>query len=258
MLESVERITPTEINQAFFDIAGYAPIDESSILLQRLPFLGRIGTGGTERIFVDAYAKDGLRGIALADSLTSRPDEIKKANWVQPLCKFGIQILMTKFKPDESMAKMIKIYVANGNNQVGCDYIQFKLLATEGACDFGNLSVKDGSFDTLTLSEKRVSNLNIFGCDIENMEIENSDIESVILEHCTIKIVDGIGGVSKLPDVFRDCLFGEFRDANSVSRISELKLSDAHLMTPRAVQRSQLTHHFRRGSRPCRAAAYLS
>ena len=27
---------------------------------------------------------------------------------------------------------------------------------------------------------------------------------------------------------------------------------------PRAVQRSQLTHHFRRGSRPCRAAAYLS
>ena len=26
----------------------------------------------------------------------------------------------------------------------------------------------------------------------------------------------------------------------------------------RAVQRSQLTHHFRRGSRPCRAAAYLS
>ena len=27
---------------------------------------------------------------------------------------------------------------------------------------------------------------------------------------------------------------------------------------PRAVQRSQLKHHFRRGSRPCRAAAYLS
>ena len=35
-------------------------------------------------------------------------------------------------------------------------------------------------------------------------------------------------------------------------------LSEGHRKEARAVQRSQLTHHFRRGSRPCRAAAYLS
>jgi hypothetical protein len=48
-------IGTAEISAIFEKITGSAPIDESAIVLQRLPYLGRMGSGSADRVFIDEY-----------------------------------------------------------------------------------------------------------------------------------------------------------------------------------------------------------
>ena len=57
----VGPVSAMEINQAFEKVVGLRPSDESAIILQRLPTLGRVESESPDRQFVDQYVLDGLR-----------------------------------------------------------------------------------------------------------------------------------------------------------------------------------------------------
>jgi hypothetical protein len=223
-----EVITTTEINQAFFDVTGYAAMDEAAILLQRLPYLGRVGSGSADRIFIDNYAKDGIRGLALFRAFTNGSKTVPYLTWLQPIGNFGIQVLSRKLKADHESDKYARLCIARGNHQIGCDYITLKLFQSVGQCNFHGLGVSKGKFTTLDMSEIKISNLNIHGADIGEMIIEDSNFVGVSLSECVIEVVKGVGSADKLPNVFTSCEFGQFNAATTISRISELNLSKAH------------------------------
>lgn len=223
-----EQIATADINESFYRVTGYAPIDESAILLQRLPYLGRIGSGGSERIFVDAYARDGLRGLALARILTGGDKSAVSQKWHQPIGDFATRILASKVKPSDSVEKYIRLCTNHGNSQIACDYVQLCLARDAQSLNFGALAIDGGSFSELRFVDRNVKRLQISSVYIDVLQIENSKFDSTRISDSVVNIVEGIGSADKLPDLFENCTFETFRGAFTISRISELGLSDEH------------------------------
>lgn len=221
-----EKVDIEQINRAFYDSTGYSPIDESAILLQRLPYLGRMGSGSADRIFIDPYAKDGLRGLALSRAFDLADKEVARKKWQQPIGIFGIRVLAAHVDATSESEKYARLCMNHGNVQVACDYVSLKLLVAEDSCDFGGMEVVGGYMDVISFANLHVSNLTISQIDVREVVIEASDFSSVRVLDCVISKVTGIGSAGKLPDVFVGCVFGAFDTAVTVARISELKLSN--------------------------------
>lgn len=223
-----ERIPTDDINEAFFKVTGYAPIDESAILLQRLPYLGRVGSGGSDRIFIDNYAKDGLRGMALSNSIKLADRDVTYSKWLQPLGIFGLRVLSARSQRPLEEEKYVRLCINHGNSQVACDYVAVRLLAGETTCDFSGLSITDGRFAVLPFVDVRTENLNLSGIEIGELTIESATFNNVRIEWCTVDLCKGVGSVDKLPEVFVNCDVTAFDHAITTARISELNLSNGH------------------------------
>lgn len=221
-----ERMSTEDINQAFYAVTGSPPIDESALLLQRLPYLGRAGSGGTDRIFIDDYAKNGLRALALVQASRSGEREVGTKRWLQPLGAFGLRVLHARGGTNADAERFAKLCMNHGNSQVACDLVAARLLMADGPWDFQGLSVGDGRIKVLAFVDVEVKNLHLAGIEVEELTLESANFSSVRVESCTIERVKGMGGVDKLPDVFVGCEVGVFDKAITVARISELSLSD--------------------------------
>jgi NACHT domain len=62
----VGPISQRELQDAFEAVVGRLPVEEASVMLQRLPSLGRIGPESSDRQFIDGYILDGLRAHDVA------------------------------------------------------------------------------------------------------------------------------------------------------------------------------------------------
>lgn len=225
--EANETISATEINDAFFSATGYAPIDESAILLQRLPYLGRVGSGGADRIFIDGYAKDGLRGIALGWAAIETNKEVAREKWLQPLGAFGLRCLAKTAPTNDTLEKYARYALAHGNPVVACDYVSMKSTGDDALKDYGSLQIDGGVFDALYFISSKARSLTLTSCIIKRLVVEDAEFESVWVSNSLIDKVDGVGSAAKMPEVFSsDCEFGSFTPAVTTSRISELRLSN--------------------------------
>lgn len=225
--KTAELISTDEINQAFFDVTGSAPIDESAQLLQRLPYLGRTGTGGTDRMFIDDYAKDGLRGIALAKSVLTSDREIPNCTWIQPIGELGLRFFSKNSGLTGDTEKYIKNCQNRTNKQVGCDYVAAKLLTEHGNVDFHGLSLSDGAISSLQFIDSTTSNLQLLNIEIEELTIENAEFHDVEINNCTIETLKGLSDLKALSDTFKNCAFNKCEAATSSARISELNLTNS-------------------------------
>ncbi len=146
--------------------------------------------------------------------------------WLQPVGKFGIKIVSSKITPNDTIGNFIKYCINYGNSQIACDYIQLCLSIGHGTVDYRGLSVSDGTFDELSFVDVTVKNLSMSSIYIGKMEVDNAFFKSVNITECAVGEVIGIGSADKLPDVFHDCSFENFKGAFTISRISELGISN--------------------------------
>lgn len=220
-----ELITIKDINEAFFVVTGHSPVDESSALLQRLPYLGRVGSGGSERIFIDDYARNGLRGLELSRILNSKDERVIHEKWLQPIEGFGLSILAKNVNDNNKLNNFIKLCSNHGNYQIACDYVVFRLYLDEDVYDFHRLNILSGVIDNIVLNNK-IINIDIKNVYIKNLNIDSPSFEYVSFADCVIENVIGIGSESRMPSVFTNCIFNNFKGAFTISRISELQITD--------------------------------
>ncbi len=223
-----ERISTVEINQAFFDVTTYAPIDESAAMLQRLPYLGRVGSGSSDRIFIDPYARDGLRGLSAASSFASSDKKVAQSRWLQALGEFGIRVLGSRVSSGPTPEKFVRLCTNHGNHQIACDYVALKILQSGEICDFAGLNISDGRMPHLDFVEKEIKNLHLSGIEIGEITIEAAKFTNVSISDCTIVSLKGIGSADRLPEVFQNCVIERRQAALTLSKISELNLSNSH------------------------------
>jgi hypothetical protein len=77
-LDNIGSISLAEIKQSYGKVVGHTPIDQASVLIQRLPGLGRTSADTQDHRFVDTYLLDGLRAehiiiILATGSVRGRP-----------------------------------------------------------------------------------------------------------------------------------------------------------------------------------------
>ncbi|MCC3274524.1 hypothetical protein LJ753_01395 [Arthrobacter sp. zg-Y20] len=225
--DSAESLTPEQINNAFYQVTGTTPIDESAVLLQRLPYLGRVGSGGSDRIFIDEYAKNGLRGLATHIAISTADKDVLAQRWRQPLNDFGLRTLAHKVPSDNSALKYLKQCTNYGNHQIAADYVAAKVLA-HNVCDFENLIVDDASIVELNFSSSTVSRLTLLNIDFRLLVIEDSAFNEVFIDDCIIEVVDGVSARNELPEMFgHNCVVSDYRYALTTASISGLNLSNS-------------------------------
>lgn len=227
--EADERITLPEINQAFLDATGVPPIDESAILLQRLPYIGRFSGDSPDRKFVDTYAKDGLRGLAAAKAVAMSDTSIGHMKWRQPLGFFGVDVFSNKLQRGQGSLKFIRNAINKGNDQIGCDYVAAQNIASYGDIDYGNLTITSGSISVLSFIDSDSKNLVLNDVYIGKISLDNAKFTNISFTKCLIDLIEGVGSKAALPHAFDEsCHIEKFEPALTVARISEMQLSNAH------------------------------
>lgn len=220
-------VSTAEISTVFEKVTGSAPIDESAIVLQRLPYLGRTGSGTADRLFIDDYAVDGLRALALVEYFYSKDSSIKFNRWKHSLGTFGYKIAGSKIKLNDESIKYFTTLERQGNSVACSDFVGSSVLEND-ELDFKGMLISNGSFSSIDLSGKNICNLTIASSEIDELVLDNYQTKNVYFESCFFNKIIGVSSKDGLPNFFKECLVDKFEDVLTVARISELKISEGH------------------------------
>ncbi|MET3615151.1 hypothetical protein ABID16_003494 [Rhizobium aquaticum] len=222
-----EQITPEDINRSFFEVSGLTPLDESAIMLQRLPYLGRTGTDNANRIFIDDYAKSGLRGLSLCEHIYVSDKRISSTPWKGALGEFGSRVVCSRVSNWNDAYKYGAYCAKYGNSQVAADIVTSRLAGDDATISFLGVRVENAHFDVLDFSGSEIINLNIESCSVDEIKITEAEFKKCSFRDVIGDRVLGVGSHARLPDCFQKCDFSAYDQADNAARISELPLTNA-------------------------------
>jgi hypothetical protein len=225
---NVGPISLAELQFAFEAATGAAPIEDASIMLQRLPSLGRVSAESNDRQFVDIYILDGLRAkdiINVCKSTEGEFSSILSATWINPLDDLGQRVLAA----DPGISESAKIEfcgraVSAGNMVFACDLFACLIRSNQSTIDFKNLKLSQGEFLFLTLSERGIANATLSECYIGEVEFPIKGCMNVSIEDCVTPTVRGVSSATALPPWIKRLEVGKFDSVASVSRIRRIGL----------------------------------
>lgn len=224
---SPEQLTPEEINKAFFEVSGLTPLDESAIMLQRLPYLGRTGTDNANRIFIDDYAKSGLRGLSLCQHIYLSDKTISSNMWKGAVGGFGARVVGSRVTNWSEAHKFAAYCAKYGNSQVSADVVVSQLSGHDAVIDFSGIKVENAHFDYLDFSGSEIVNLKITSCSVEEIRLDEAKFEKCFFNDVIGNRAVGVGSSVRLPECFSNCDFSSYDQVDNTARISELPLNNA-------------------------------
>jgi len=200
-------ITIREINKAFEKVVGTAPVDESAVMLQRLPALSRITSESTDRQFIDYYILDGLRADHLIELVYTSDTSILDQNWINPLQKTGIEIVARKMSIDKSANTFIdylkKAIYKNVNRIIIGDI--FACLVEYGhKIDLDGIILANTNISFLNFSNCLIDNVLIKDSIINNIDISNYSFTKITFKECLINKIYGISSFKEIPPFIID------------------------------------------------------
>ncbi len=225
----LEELSPAEINEAFYEVSGHTPLDESAVMLQRLPYLGRVGSGNPNRTFIDEYAKSGLRGLALIDAIYRNDKSLLTVRWHKSIGDFGARVVSSKVSHWDDVRKFGRLCASHGNHQVLCDIVCGEIEAQKDDYDFSGITVENSHVTTWDFSGKRIKGLQVDNCIVGAIELEDSEFEMCSFKASEFTRVSGVASKGAMPSAFAEsCEYTTFTDVDVSSRISALPISNKH------------------------------
>lgn len=229
--ENVGPISLAEIQSAFERVVGHAPIEQASVLLQRLPGLGRAAADSDDRRFVDTYLLGGLRAQQVVDSVNRRDNLVDQDSWVNPLDENSLLICGRKFSSmnmiDEALA-FCKAKCSSKNKTLLLDVICSIIVSGEKDIDFGGIYCENGSSSVVDLSGARISNIHINEALIDKLVISGASIENIKISNSAIGNLEGISSPSARPIWVDRCSIDNYSSVATISRIKAANLSAGH------------------------------
>jgi len=228
---NVGPISLQELQSAFEAATGAAPVEEASIMLQRLPSLGRLSSETNDRQFVDIYILDGLRAKDVVRVCTASEIEcslITATRWANPLDDLGQRVLAADTTVTEkSKLSFAKRAIEAGNAVLASDIVASLARRAPTSFDFERLQIIDGDFLYLPLGERMVSNLTISSSVFGELAFPAKGFTSVEIDRCLASKVSGISSASALPTWIKNLEADEYDSVESVSRIRKIGLKPA-------------------------------
>lgn len=225
----VGPLSTREINDIFYAATGAPPGDETAIILQRLPFLGRVEAQSSDRQFVDTYFLDGLRAEDVSREVFKQDETILSEMWHNPLRQFGIRVLAYEITLSADLTGFIRFLrrSCNGPNRVlGGDLVSSLLSAHDGTFYFDGISLSESHISCLDLYRSRLSGIEISDSIIEELIIREAHPSDINIRNCLISKVDGVSEAAGLPSwISESNEVGEYVRINTVTRIKQAELS---------------------------------
>jgi len=225
-------ITLEDLSSAFEEVVGIPPNDESSIMLQRLPTIGRINADSPDRQFLDVFILNGLRAENIIQAQRNSIRSILEEQWENPMDFNGCAILSAYIRKDskrEGVFIALAIQAANHkNNIMASDIISALTLSDEtDSIDYKNINIIESHFTNLIFAGKQIRNLYIASSFIDSLDITNASFsQNVTIKDCCIRKVTGISSDKGIPPQIQECDIENFEAIGTVSRIKKAKLSD--------------------------------
>lgn len=232
--DNVGPISVNEINKSFETVVGTSPVDDSAVMLQRLPGLGRVSSENMDRQFIDYYILDGLRADNLIDivyrSCNSTIDEI----WVNPLGKTGIEIVAKRIQIDRS-ANLFMEYlkkVNNGNNKVLSGDILASLVyyAKKNNLDLHGLLIQNAKISALNLSKSLIENFMIKDSEISELDISHCSFSKLSIKDCIINTIYGISKESEIPSYIINSIIEKYQSESMEYGNKVFGVKDSHMI----------------------------
>lgn len=228
---NIGPLTPEDLQRAFESAVGKLPIDDASVMLQRLPGLGRVHPDSGEMQFVDVAILDTLRAKDIADILKYDDDLIiivACEKWANPLGDLGQRIVSQSEITNHEMVRTAKKVNEYINSVLISD-----ILASAGRggglpVDFEGMKLNDGEFASLNVTERGIQNVTISESTIHTLKISEKVFPNLAIISCAAGRVYGAASIGKLPSWIQDLTADYFESAQNVASIRAMGLSTAH------------------------------
>jgi hypothetical protein len=228
---NVGPIALADAQAAFQAVVGQLPVEEASVMLQRLPGLGRVKAESNDRQFIDIYILDGLRAKdvgALFHATDNIVSAILQTPFTNPLDELGQRILARDIERSPVRALEIAKRAASAINRVlACDIVASFLHTGAERVDFDRLSIHDGHFIKLDCSKTLPARLTITDTVFGTLVLPSSAPTQTIIKDCLAERVIGVSAPTGLPAWIEKLESDTYDSIASVSRIRKLGLEPA-------------------------------
>lgn len=169
----VGPINQRELQEAFEGVVGKLPVEEASVMLQRLPSLGRVGPESSDRQFIDGYILDGLRAHHIHRLVTGDQDNKRRVAsyaWINPLQSLGQKVLAAKALSSIGGYIGLAKLATNSKNRT---------LAADIVLGLGRMGEACPEFDSIVITDASISTIDVEDGYCRNVIIQSSTIEEV-------------------------------------------------------------------------------
>lgn len=229
---NVGPITLADVQAAFESVVGQMPVEDASLMLQRLPALGRVKAETNDRQFIDIYILDGLRAKDCGEVFTKMDRSaaaVVGTAFANPLDVFGQRLLSRDVSARPKNALEVAKRAASGSNRVlACDIVAAFLQAGYDRVDFEGLAIKDGNFIKLDFSKSNAENLTISDSVFGTVVLPASAPQNTTIKKSLAERVVGVSSPTGLPAWIEEFTADRFDSTESISRIRQIGLDPPH------------------------------
>lgn len=225
-------ITQEDLSRAFVAVTGVTPGDESAIMLQRLPSLGRVSTDSPDRQFLDTFILNGLRAEGIIQLSKSWDIKVLALDWLNPLDQTGLSILAEYISKDQHRIATFMGLARNAacasNKVLAADIISAICMLDVDALDFEDICISGGCFSYLTFEGKEIRRLSINDSIIEKLDLTNAKLNNTVkIERCILSEVHGISSRKSIPEPIIECEVERFEMLATTTLIKRARLSES-------------------------------
>lgn len=221
-------ITISEITRCFENVVGSSPTGEASVILQRLPGLGRISSENNDRQFIDSYILDGLRAEEVIRSIHCGEKDFYSEQWINHLGHFGVR----RLADDAAKPSHMKVYypvlleLISSKNQIALsDLVSAIGLACKGNIGLEGSVIKDLEINILDLSKGCYSHGTFQDCIFSDLIVSSIQPEKLYFKSCLAKNIFGVSSKKGMPSWLTGIEVEHFEEVQNVSQIKNAKLS---------------------------------
>ncbi|WP_296258446.1 MULTISPECIES: hypothetical protein [unclassified Pseudomonas] len=225
-------LTENEVVKAFHEITGTYPNEQSTVMLQRLPGLGRVSAETSDRNFVDTFILDGLRALDLSDKIHGADPKISDLKWINPLQYLGSSILGYDIKKGKSAGAFIN-YVKNAihrekANKISIsDCISALSKSDIDALDFQGVVFNEPHFGDLGFENDNIRNIEFVDGIFESIKLGKTTPAGVVIRDCHIESIFGISSNTGVPNWIQKCNIKNFELIDTLTAIKNSGLTKA-------------------------------
>ncbi|MBY8949322.1 hypothetical protein J1G35_26015 [Pseudomonas sp. SH10-3B] len=225
-------LTEAEVVNVFHEVTGTYPNEQSTVMLQRLPGLGRVSSETSDRNFVDTFILDGLRALDLSEKVQSGDQKIGDLKWLNPLQSLGSSVLGYNINKTQSASAFIN-YAKNSlhrekTNKISIsDSISALSKAKLDELDFNGIKFNEPHFGDLSFEEGNISNIEFSDGIFESITLGKIDPSGVLIKNCHIESLTGVSSSTGLPSWIKECSIKNFESVDTLTAIKNSGLTKA-------------------------------